>query len=173
MKRQLLRPPASAPQWLVVDVLLIFVVLTFGCSGIPQSEKQTESNVKKSDLERMSRESLFSMKLRCADQGNKFYAEFSKALPKTTLVTEPRFTYNVAMNTCLYKGGYVDSRNKTSFLYDLLSGEELESYTVPLDQAKWSPTNSEAVEKFKHTEETLFGKQREAGSLSPNAQKFP
>jgi hypothetical protein len=105
--------------------------------------------------ERQPTRDLLDLKLKCAEVGRRFHADFVRDLRgKGETPFEPRFAYNAKLNTCIYKGGSFDKGGSFQFIVDMTTNEELASY---LENGSMDATAVSERVKFNQREMELFG----------------
>ena len=132
---------------------LPLLLLLAGCGvtgGNPRS-----SEVSAAADSRAEKEALFSARLRCADEGWRQLERETKGL-HGEFFTGPSFAYDPVMNTCLYQIGYLSKDFRSESLFDLLTYEQLATYSVPVDPAKRSDFQRQQVADFEKRAKELF-----------------
>jgi hypothetical protein len=101
----------------------VFILASLGtaCFVVGCSVQQPEKTVTKSD-----KTDRFSMKVKCADVGRRYTDDLAKGGEKLgNSPINPRFAYNLDLNTCIVRAGYLSRSGRYIFIADVLTGETL------------------------------------------------
>lgn len=97
---------------------LVTVCFAVGCTVQQPDTVEKAKTVDKADG--------FALKLKCADVGKRYTDDLAKAgerLGNSPL--NPRFAYNLELNTCVVRTGYIGRAGRYVFIADPLTGETL------------------------------------------------
>jgi hypothetical protein len=135
------------PQLYFVAASILVPLLMNGCSTASTSkgERKTEGDL--------------ALKFHCAELGRHELEreEDDRRRAGDTLLGESRFGYTAALNTCVYLGTFTGGKFSEHFILDLLTGEEISSFSRTFTSSTPSKAESEAEAHFEVIQHRLFG----------------
>ena len=145
--------------WHTVLIAICIVVL-HGCTPAAPEPKAAPLTMTLSEV--------LSAKIRCAEEGRKYFEADNKMRQKDMRPIQPTFMYNERLNTCVYESGYFDSQDpkdhrESRFLLDLLTNDTLAAYDVPMDRRKASIDDLNGLAEYRKKHDALFGSEPPSG----------
>ncbi len=126
------------------------VCLAVGCTAQRPQTVETARTVDKPDV--------FALKMKCAEFGKRYADDLAKAGERLgNSPADPRFAYNLELNTCVVRAGYLNHGKLYVFIADSLTGETLFDMSGN-DPSKQSEFNQAETRLMGPSESDLAGK---------------